>query len=134
MDSNIKCFDYKKIFFPVNINNYHWVLVIINLNAKSIGYLDSMGNSDSYGYMDDLLQWLYDEAIAKSLDPLNKAEWKLTNFSNIIPRQHESLDCGAFVIVAAHFIWKGKPLHYSQNDMNDYREKIGNSILVGTPF
>ena len=108
--------------------------MIINLNAISIGYLDSKSNSDSYGYMDDLLQWLYDEAIAKSLDPLNKAEWKLTNFSNIIPRQHECLDCGAFVIVAAHFIWKGQPLHYSQNDMNDYREKIGNSILVGTPF
>ena len=48
--------------------------------------------------------------------------------------QNNNFDCGVFVIVTAHFLYIREQLNYSQDEMNIYREKIGNSILSGIPF
>ena len=131
---HINVFSFKKLFFPVNINNSHWVLLVIDIENKFIGYYDSMGNEDSHGNMEVLFRWMVEEAIDKNKDKINGHEWRLINYSRSIPLQTNGFDCGTFVIVAAHFLCVGQLLNYSQDDMNSYREKIGNSILFGTPF
>ena len=34
--------DYNRIFFPINISNYHWILVVINNTKKEVEYYDSL--------------------------------------------------------------------------------------------
>ena len=52
---NIDIFGLKKVFIPINIDNEHWVLVLIDLIVKTIVYYDSMAGDGSL-YMDVTLQ------------------------------------------------------------------------------
>ncbi len=39
-------FSLKYIFCPININNSHWTLAVIFMEAKKIQYYDSCGKTD----------------------------------------------------------------------------------------
>jgi sentrin-specific protease 1 len=39
----IDIFAMSNVFIPVNVDNVHWALAVINMIAKSITYYDSMG-------------------------------------------------------------------------------------------
>jgi Ulp1 family protease len=37
----------KKIFIPINVSNYHWVLVVIDIEKKKIQHYDSIQRSET---------------------------------------------------------------------------------------
>jgi len=44
----VDIFSKKKIFFPINIDNYHWTLLLIDFMVKTIFYYDSKGVEGVY--------------------------------------------------------------------------------------
>ena len=58
-------FNFDKIFIPININNCHWVLIIIFIKDKKIMYYDSdiSNENQSELYLNTTLSWLYNENI-----------------------------------------------------------------------
>ena len=78
------------ILAPYNIDNSHWVLVVVNLNKKEILYIDPMQTStaitDTYfknavGFMSKILQEKFslDVTDFKNLSPLHKIQQDLYN-------------------------------------------------------
>ena len=53
-------FDKKRLFLPRNIRNYHWALVVVDFEEKTITYYDSMGITDNRTLM-GMLMYLQDE-------------------------------------------------------------------------
>ena len=54
-------FNLDKVFFPVNIDNYHWCLVVAFIQDKKLQYYDSMGGSGRK-YLVAIQKYLIDEA------------------------------------------------------------------------
>ena len=123
---------YEKIFFPVNINNAHWALIVIHVIQQEIHYYDSNYTSTGKIFLDFIFKWLADEVKDKKLSiNTSKDEWLLLDDKDLtnVPKQDNSYDCGVFTLVAADFISQNKPLSYSQKEMTEYRKKILTEIL-----
>lgn len=66
----IDVFKHDKIFFPVNLSNTHWTMMVVYMQRKEIHYYDSMSGSGKR-YLDALKRWLVDEAMDKKKQALD---------------------------------------------------------------
>jgi Ulp1 family protease len=58
-------FNLKYIFCPINLNNIHWTVAVIFMEAKRIQYYDSMGRTEM-AKLEGLLQYVKDEYWVKN--------------------------------------------------------------------
>jgi sentrin-specific protease 1 len=80
-------FSLKYIFCPINIDNYHWTLAVIFMEAKKIQYFDSSGGTD-WKKIKGLLQYLKDEYRAThDGEEMDATEWELVPCKSDTPRQ-----------------------------------------------
>jgi Ulp1 family protease len=92
-------FDFKKMFFPINIRNNHWTLVYCEINSKTmiihISFYDSFGpNNDSKMYCLGIKMWFESEFQKRNL--VNKYSYILKDKS--IKQQFDGFNCGVIVI------------------------------------
>ena len=92
-------FDFKKMFFPINISNNHWTLVYCKINSKTmiieISYYDSFGpNNGSKMYCLGIKMWFESEFQKRNL--VNKYSYILEDKS--IKQQFDGFNCGVIVI------------------------------------
>jgi len=124
-------FSMDRVFIPINLNNTHWVLAVVDITQKEIHYYDSMSGGGTK-YLDAILKWLADEAKEKKKMMLNTSEWSLFEREEHVPQQMNGYDCGVFSIVLADFLSDRLPLRYSQDDMAEFRNKIAAAIRRGS--
>lgn len=130
-------FELDKIFFPINIDNMHWTLALVEPQLKLIHYFDSMRGKGEF-YMKGLMRWIKDEAKDSKratkgwprMDP-KEMDWELVSHSNEIPQQGNSFDCGMFTLIAADFLSDDLEFSYNQGNMPFFREKICYQIFKG---
>ena len=79
-------FNLKYIFFPINLNNKHWTVAVIFMEAKRIQYYDSMGHTDM-AKLERLLEYVKDEYRAKNGKEMDAMEWGLVPCKMDTPRQ-----------------------------------------------
>ena len=102
-------FEKKHIFFPVNITNLHWALVVVTPSNKTIQYLDS-SHRDGSLYLDIVYRFMKD----KWEDEINFEEddddmsvdfdsegWRTINVSQNVPHQGHTVNCGVFISLFA---------------------------------
>jgi hypothetical protein len=130
MTSTAKSFELNSIFIPVNIGNYHWTFIHIDMMLKKILYYDSIdGSATAQKHFTLLRWWLADEAAAHShvFDPLEWSDiWVQDG-----PTQNNSMDCGVYVIKGIEQLTKGLPLDHSPSDITAFRWTIFEAILFG---
>ena len=125
----VDIFSSDKVFFPINLGNTHWALLVIYLLLKELHYYDSM-SCDGTRFLNAALQWLSDELMDKKQMHFDQSEWKCYHSEAEVPQQQNGFDCGMFVIMCARAIAYNKPLtSYHQRDMPRYRTMIGRHIL-----
>jgi Ulp1 family protease len=123
-------FNFDKIFIPININNCHWVLIIIFIHHKQIMYYDSnISNEDqSAFYLDTTLSWLYDENIKWNINNFRRSDWNKD--LPIMPQQNNNYDCGVFLLAIAEDVFKSNTTAtFTQKDIPQIRLKIAISIV-----
>jgi sentrin-specific protease 1 len=125
-------FSKDKIFMPINLSQTHWVMAVAFVQKKEIHYFDSMSGSGKR-FLPHILQWFVDEAKDKKKGSIvvNPEEWKLIDQEDDVPQQRNGVDCGVFSTICADFLSDDLPLKYSQEEMGDYRQKIGAAIVRG---
>jgi Ulp1 family protease len=125
----------EKIFFPVNILDAHWTLVIALMQEKRILYRDSFGNG-GHIYTDAIKRYIVDEMREKRGHTMTQAEqdeWVVEPLPPVhSPRQNNGFDCGTFVCMYADFLLQNLPEQFSQEDMPMLRLKICYCILTGS--
>jgi Ulp1 family protease len=124
-------FSYDKIFFPINIRNKHWTLLVVYVQESEIIYYDSI-NGAGDTYLKRFMQWVKDESREKNGMTIDENDWTLRSQLNCVPQQNNGCDCGVFSIICADFISDDLPLSYSQNDMLAFRIKIAAAIIRGS--
>lgn len=120
-----------KIFFPVNIANNHWVLVVAHVMKKKVVFYDSF-HSSGKKYVDAVYRWLQDEHKAKKGTEMDCNGWEVIPRDDTVPRQLNGSDCGVFVVIASDFISDDLPLEYDQDIVTSWRKNLGAAILRGS--
>jgi Ulp1 family protease len=69
-------FSLEKIFFPININNTHWILIVVRMLEKMISLYDSLNNVYPM-YTDAVMKWIVDEGRVKKGVIVDKREWTI---------------------------------------------------------
>jgi sentrin-specific protease 1 len=119
-----------KIYFPINIGNYHWTLAVAFVQERRIQYYDSMGGLGST-YLEELRKYFNDEHWHKKKTK-DKREWTLVLCTAETPQQVGVKDCGVFVCMFAEFLSRGRPFTFSHKVINHCCYCIGKGILTQT--
>ncbi|BAO38672.1 ULP1 [Kluyveromyces marxianus] len=117
--------DLERIFIPVNLNDSHWTLGIIDIKNKRILYLDSLSsgaNSVSFLIMKNIQSYLIEE----SKNKLGK-DFELCHLD--CPQQPNGSDCGIYVCLNTLYMSKNYSLDFNAQDAVNMRVYIGHLIL-----
>jgi len=125
------------VFFPINIADSHWVLVIALMQQKRILYRDALGGNGQK-YTSAIMQYLGDEMREKLgivMTQEEQAQWNVQPIPPAdSPQQQNGFDCGMFVCMYADYMLQDLPELFSQQDMPMLRRKICYCVLIGCLF
>ena len=116
------------VFFPLNVNNNHWVLVAASPPTKTIAYYDSMNHdgSDSRTMVGTYLSKIHEVLEGAALD---LSAWKSLDVRDI-PQQDNGFDCGVFVCQYVERLSRRAPLDFTQSDMPAIRVQMIEEIVA----
>ncbi|KOG96286.1 SUMO protease ULP1 [Saccharomyces eubayanus] len=115
-----------KIFTPINLNQSHWALGIIDLKKKTIGYVDSLSNGPnamSFAILTDLQKYV----IQESKHSMGE-DFDLIHLD--CPQQPNGYDCGIYVCMNTLYGSADAPLDFNYNDAIRMRRFIAHLILT----
>jgi Ulp1 family protease len=123
------------VFFPVNIADSHWTLVIALMQEKRILYRDALRGA-GHKYVSAIKQYLIDEMRVKRGVTMTQAEQDEWVVEPLPPaespgQQENGFDCGMFVCMYADYMLQNLPEEFLQVDMPMLRQKICYCILTG---
>jgi len=130
-------FEVERIFFPININNTHWALVVAFMDEKRIQYYDYDSlKRNGTRYLDGIFQYLQDDYKRQFKSDMDTSEWRLVLCTEDTPQQDKynkdnGWDCGVFVCLFADFIAMDcAPIfNYDEASINKCRDRIALSIM-----
>jgi Ulp1 family protease len=130
---SIDVFSKKKLFIPINIANTHWVLVVVNIQEKTIHYYDSLyakGNGSLF--CGNILKWIEHLAHKKKV-VYDEREWRIFEGAKGIPQQNNGNDCGVFVLMYMEFLSLDVSLlELHCSEMENWRKKVALTIISGS--
>jgi hypothetical protein len=121
--AGVKILKMDKVFFPVNANQGHWCLAVINFIDKRFEYYDSMGGGDR-GVLGHLRRYVQDEANQYSKQPgYDLSEWE-DYTPHDVPQQDNGNDCGVFMCKFADYLSGNLELRFDAGDMPYFRDRM----------
>lgn len=122
----------KYLIVPVNFNQSHWALAVVDNVLKKFIYIDSL-NGTGRDVLMKLMDYMSQETERIYGKGMNGNDYTLyeMNSEAVGPKQENSFDCGVFTCTGAACIANGMPLSYTQGDMPMLRRKMGYEIWKG---
>ena len=124
-------FAFEKVAIPVNVENFHWIMLTADMLECRILVHDSLSICGHEAYSAAFLRYLKEEAVAKtgcSLDELSGGkQWHLGNAR--CPQQGNAYDCGVFTCIFMECFALNIPVYVNAGNARQCREKIGVDIL-----
>jgi sentrin-specific protease 2 (axin associating molecule) len=98
------------MYIPINHNNLHWSLIVVDILKNNILYLDSLlPNSHGEEYCRRVLQYIKDDVADKQQILLDTAQWTIDN-GTMQPQQENNVDCDMYVIMYADCLFHNSTL------------------------
>ena len=121
---------------PLHVRNRtHWALAALDTEAMELHYFDAFYSSLPPRLIEKLkyvLQWYSDLIWSKTGKRIDTTKWRImyhTRQHAGIPTQHNTYDCGIFMIHFIRCIMTGKEWDFSQDDINRLRLQLIYDIL-----
>ena len=120
-------FQLRYLFFPVNVDEDHWSLVVADFPAKTLRCLDSYGHRGTY-YLNHAHEYLKHKH--RQLYKEELPHWDLIESSPlVVPQQGNTWDCGPFICSYVHQILLGQTPSWPQSVVENYRHYIAYCLL-----
>ena len=114
--------DSTTVFCPININNRHWILLVLRCLTNKIELYDPRGNN-------------HPNVIQKYQIFLGDPTWQASQPTSAhrIPRQSwdNGFDCGVFVCLYASCLMNNQTFDFTQSDIPDMRKWLAYRIARG---
>lgn len=117
--------DLEKIFVPINLNQSHWALGMIDLSGRRIVYVDSLSNGPnavSFAILSDLQSYVVNES-----NNAMGSDFALETLK--CPQQPNGFDCGVYLCMNALYLSQNASLTFNQNDAVRMRTYIAHLVL-----
>lgn len=114
-----------KVFVPINLNQSHWALGMIDIKNERVIYVDSLShgpNAMSFAILNDLKSYVVQE----SKNTIGK-DFQLSHIS--CPQQPNGFDCGIYVCLNTLYLSKDSDLTFNYDDASRMRTYIALLIL-----
>ena len=114
----------KYIFIPINIDNGHWVLIIVETKSKSFSLFDSQpSDHNTESATRRVHYWL------NCIPVFQNISWKVCIMSEIYPKDFPTkgnnvTECGVFVMMYADFFVDNLHMDFDLLEMKIFRKKI----------
>jgi hypothetical protein len=121
----VDLFAYKRVLVPINRQNTHWALALIDVERRTVAYLDSLRGS-GFDVITALCRYMDDEHRDKKGGPLPRA-FAGAAVPYLLPRQLNGVDCGAFLCAFCELLVRGvEPTQdvFTQDDLPYWRKRI----------
>ena len=120
------------VLVPINLNKNHWSLVVLDLHAHCVLYLDSLRDTPSAEAVSAVRRW-FEEAVrehysAEQAAALGLSAWPVL-MNEGMPRQRDGYNCGVFVVGYAHSLGQGVPFCFGSGDGDILRRRIALDLL-----
>lgn len=115
-----------KIFVPVNLNESHWALGMIDMPSRTIIYVDSLSNGPnavSFAILSDLQNYVAEES-------KNTMGTDFTLKTVRCPQQPNGFDCGIYLCLNTLYLSEEVPLVFDHNEAVRMRQYIAHLILL----
>lgn len=129
---NVNVTELDFIIIPINRNQVHWCLAVVNNRQKRFEFYDSL-SGDGWHQLHNIREYMVCES--DRLYP-GKHEEHVEKYdlyqiiSNVkCPQQTNGSDCGVFTCKMAELLSQGKRLAFSQADMRNIRQRMTFEIL-----
>ena len=117
-----------KIFVPVNIDNYHWALAVVDVERREFRYYDS-GLGDGQHGLSALRGFLARYARHHDLHDLGVERWSMVPCVSG-PRQANGDDCGVFTCMTADYLAQALPLDFGMTAAESRHSGLGFRMLM----
>lgn len=124
----VDIFSYDVIMIPVH-KRVHWCMAIIHFKDKAIRFYDSMGAPDN-DVLNHLEAYLQEESLDKKRVAFDNTGWTKENMRGI-PQQENGSDCGVFSCMFAEFVSRNRPIVFTQQHMQYFRQRMVYEICNG---
>ena len=119
-----------KLFIPINIDNIHWVLIVVDIIQRSIHYYDSChAEKDEQIQRLKIIQRLWMILKPKKGPRKKKSKWSLHLNDGATPQQKNSYDCSVFICLFCYLISKQQPVKFDQSIIPSFRSHMAISIV-----
>ena len=125
----VDIFSHDKIFVPVNLNDTHWCLAVVDMKKKGIYVYDSMGG-DHDQVLKILSQYLKKEHMERK-GSIDIGKFTLENVKGIALQSNGS-DCGIFTLKYAEYLSRNANITFTQEDIPNMRRLMIYEILSET--
>ncbi|KAA8499765.1 putative ubiquitin-like-specific protease 1B [Porphyridium purpureum] len=125
----IDVFALDRVLIPINIQNSHWALGMVDMVAKTVEYFDSLG-FEQPEMTADILQWVVDEAEHKKQITLYTNDWTVIHHGDSVPQQTNTSDCGVFLCKFMDYLSLGKEFNFGAQHMPYFRRRLAHELLV----
>jgi sentrin-specific protease 1 len=115
----IDIFALDMMIIPINLQNYHWFLAIINFVEQRMEIYDSQGTVHS-AVIEALFRYLQDEHRNKKGCELDISSWSrepLLVRGQRMPHQRNGYDCGVFMCMYGAYKSINRPFDFTQIDI-----------------
>ncbi|CAD8069160.1 unnamed protein product [Paramecium sonneborni] len=120
--NELKSQDY--LYFPINLQNYHWISLVVSLNENLIFYFDS-----SQPKVDENIKKAVFE-ILKYIGVKQFQEFKIQTYYN---KQENGFDCGIFSLISLLYTYRQQQYDYNQQIVTKYRKYVlYNLAIIGS--
>lgn len=129
---NIKIFEYNKIIIPADLSNLkQWVLIVVELQARTITYFDSCVNPSTFEFLSSKISFLVgflNMVYRAQIGFVPTSTWKIKAGNS--PLQKNFNDCGVFVCTNARYAVFNTEINYCQEHNLLLRQRITYEILM----
>jgi Ulp1 family protease len=121
--TGMKIAEYDRIFFPINVGENHWILVVAFVNEKVVQAYDSFGHSQ-WEVSNTILRYLQDEW-AQQHEGASLQGWSVSlDAVSDLPMQTNNFDCGVFVCMYADYLSENLPFTFTKRDLPFFRLRL----------
>lgn len=129
---NKNVFDMDMLVIPMNQNENHWVMVVVNIKEKRIEFYDPLQQRRTiYTEMFFMQKWFAELAALQNFKTVNIQAWGSQMMTNV-PLQKDINNCGVYVCHFAEFLSRGVPLVIDQDNLEYLRNQILVDLYNGT--
>ena len=127
-------FDKDKLFFPINVRNSHWTLVVVFIRLEELRYYDSLcSNDNTYDFGIKIMKTIYEKFIKEAYYFMKKKkiekDWGLKNVSKYSPQQKNGYDCGVYALMMADILSVDENIVITQKDATIFRHRLAYALM-----